>query len=285
MTVYELLHHRAVNTPVLVMATEGWVDAGLGAAGALAHILEQVDTEVMCRFDSDEFIDYRARRPVVRIVDGVNEAIQWPQLELRVGQDKQGHDIVFLTGQEPDMRWRLFVRTLVGLTVDLGVRMACGLGAFPAPVPHTRPVRLAATATTRELADQVGHVTGTIEVATGINGVLEEAFKAAGIPAVGLWARVPHYLTATPYPAASAALVDGLASVAGLDLDSTELKAAAAITLARVNESISNSEEHTELVRQLEAAIDATETFPSGDEIAAELERFLRDQGRNSGEY
>ena len=285
MSVYELLVHRDLTSPVLVLATEGWVDAGLGASGALGHILGQLDTETMCRFDGDEFIDYRARRPIVRIVDGVNTGLEWPQLELRVGHDKGGKDVLLLIGPEPDMRWRLFVRTLVGLTVDLGVRLVCGLGAFPAPVPHTRPVRLAATAGTQELADRVGHVNGTIEVATGVHGALEEGFTAAGVPAGGLWARVPHYLTATPYPAASAALVDGLSDVADLQLDSTDLHAAAAITMARVDDMIGNSSEHTELVRQLEASVDAAEGMPSGDEIAAELERFLRDQGRDPGEY
>jgi hypothetical protein len=284
-TVYEILKHRELDSPLLVLATEGWVDAGLGASGATAHLLAQLDTEVMVRFDADEFIDFRARRPLVRIVDGVNMGLQWPQLALRVGRDTAGHDVLLLVGPEPDMKWHLFVRTHVGMTVDLGVRLVCGLGAFPAPVPHTRPERLAATATTKELADRVGHVNGTIEVATGVHGALEGGFGSAGVPAVGLWARVPHYLTATPYPAASAALLDGLATIGGISLDSAELHEAAADTGRRVDEMIANSADHVEMVRQLETAVDATEPLPSGDEIAAELERFLRDQGRPPGEY
>jgi predicted ATP-grasp superfamily ATP-dependent carboligase len=191
-----------------------------------------------------------------------------------------------LVGPEPDMRWRSFTRSVVELTTAMGVRLVVGLGAFPAPVPHTRPTRLASTATTPELAAQVGFVPGTIDVPAGIHAALERGFADAGIPAIGLWARVPHYAAAMPYPAASAALIDGLMSVADLTLHAGDLHTAAAITTQRIDELIANSEEHTAMVNQLEAQIDAAEdmpapgldlgNLPSGDEIAAELERFLR---------
>src|SRR5947209_5958343 len=152
-----------------------------------------------------------------------------------------------------------------------------------AAAPHTRPVRLAATATTPELASRVGVVPGTMEVPAGIEAALEQGFAATEIPAVGLWARVPHYVSAMPYPAASAALVDGLASVAGLTLESAGLHAAADVTRSRVDELIAQSTEHKAMVSQLENNIDAAEgtpldlgPLPSGDEIAAELERYLR---------
>jgi hypothetical protein len=282
---YELLVHRPLHDPVLVLGMEGWIDAGGAAAAALAHVLDQVETEVMARWDGDQFVDQRARRPVVRIVDGLNAGLTWPDIELQVGVDSGDRSVLFLTGPEPDVQWRLFVRSVVGVAADLGVALVCGLGAFPAPVPHTRPVRLAATATTRELADDVGFVSGTIDVPAGIHAALEEGFAAAGTPAVGLWARVPHYASAMPYPAAAAALVDGLARVAEMKLDATELHAAAAVAGGRIDELISASEEHTRMVRQLETAVDEAEPapfeggpLPSGDEIAAELERFLRGQ-------
>jgi predicted ATP-grasp superfamily ATP-dependent carboligase len=188
-----------------------------------------------------------------------------------------------LRGPEPDFRWREFTDAVVTLARELGVPLLCALGAFPAPVPHTRPVRLASTATTRRLADQVGFVEGTIEVPSGIAGALEDACRDAGIEAVGLWARVPHYVAAMPYPAASAALLDALASTAGLTLDVRELHATAALHDARIDELIANSEEHAAMVKQLEEAVDSTEGppldpthLPSGDELATELERFLR---------
>lgn len=272
------------DDPVLVVALEGWIDAGLGAGTALGHLLSTVPTELLVRFDADELIDHRARRPTLRIVDGVNSGLSWPNIELRTGRDRTGRPILVLCGPEPDIRWHAFTDAVVGLTRQFGVRLVCGLGAFPAPVPHTRPVRLAATATNRRLAELIGFVAGPIDVPSGIGGALEEGFAAADIEAVGLWARVPHYVAAMPYPAASAELLDTLASVGGIELDVRELHAAAALTTARIDELIAHSEEHAAMVHQLETSVDETEgqppidptRLPSGDELAAELERFLR---------
>ena len=284
---YERRADVRVAAPVLVVAMEGWIDAGLGAAAALGNILGQVDTEVAALFDGDALIDQRARRPVLHIEDGVNTGLAWPEIQLRVGHDSTGNGLALLVGPEPDVHWRAFTAAVVELAGELGVRMMLGLGAFPAPVPHTRPTRLAATASSPELARQVGFVPGSIDVPAGIEAALEVAFAEAGVPAVGLWARVPHYAAAMPYPAAAAALVEGLATVGGLALSAHDLHAAAEHTRAQIDELIANSEEHTAMVAQLESQIDATEgateidvsSLPSGDEIAAELERFLRGQG------
>jgi proteasome assembly chaperone (PAC2) family protein len=283
MALYERRSSRQPDRPVLVVSLEGWVDAGLGAASATAALLGSIPTEVLATFDGDDLIDQRARRPVLRIVDGVNAGLQWPEIRLLVGEDRDGNDMVFLVGPEPDLHWRPFVAGVVELAQELGVRLVVGLGAFPAAAPHTRPIRLAATATNPDLASRIGVVPGTLEVPAGIEGAMEEAFADTEIPAVGLWARVPHYVSAMPYPAASAALVDGLASVAGLTLDSTGLHAAADLTRSRVDELIDQSTEHKAMVSQLEDNIDAAEgtplnlgPLPSGDEIAAELERYLR---------
>jgi hypothetical protein len=276
-----------VNEPVMVMSLEGWIDAGLGAAGALAAVLGQIETDVVASFDADELIDHRARRPVLRIIEGVNTSLAWPEIQLRAGADTAGNGVLLLVGPEPDMRWRAFTNTVVDLARQLNVRMLIGLGAFPAPVPHTRATRLASTASNAELAGEVGFVNGTIDVPAGIQAALERAFAEADIPAIGLWARVPHYAAAMPYPAASAALIEGLVAMGGLTLSAGDLHAAADRTRAQIDELIANSEEHTAMVQQLETQIDATEgqagldvrTLPSGDEIAAELERFLRGQG------
>jgi len=283
MALYERRPSRQPDRPVLVVSLEGWVDAGLGATSATTALLGSIPTEVLATFDGDDLIDQRARRPVLRIVDGLNAGLNWPEIRLLVGEDRNGNDIVFLVGPEPDFHWRPFVASVVELARELGVRLVVGMGAFPAAAPHTRPVRLAATATTPELASQVGVVAGTLEVPAGIEGALEEGFAATDIPAVGLWARVPHYVSAMPYPAASAALVDGLANVAGLTLESAGLHAAADVTRSRVDELIAQSSEHKAMVSQLEDNIDAAEgtpldlgPLPSGDEIAAELERYLR---------
>lgn len=282
---YQRRPHRELASPVLLLATETWVDAGLGARAAISHVLETIPTEPIAGFDADLLVDFRARRPTAQIADGVVTRLVWPEIELRAGADSAGHDLLALVGPEPDMRWHGFVRAVVELAAELGVRLVVGLGAYPAPVPHTRPVPLSAIATEAELAAKVGIVSGTIEVPAGIQTALQRGFAAAGIPAIGIWARVPHYLATMPYPPAAAALVDALASVSGLLLPSTELEAAAGRTGAQLEEIIAQNDEHRELVRQLEAAFDAQvageadlANLPSGDEIAAELERFLRGQ-------
>jgi predicted ATP-grasp superfamily ATP-dependent carboligase len=287
MALYQRLSSRPFEQPVLVLGMEGWIDAGMGGAAAMAALLTSRPTEVVARFDTDELLDHRARRPVLHIVDGLNSGLTWPDIELRAGSDDNGRDVLFLVGPEPDMRWRAFVADVIELAQSAGVRMVIGLGAFPAPVPHTRPVRLATTATVIELAERMGYINGTLDVPAGIHSALEEAFASVAVPAVGLWARVPHYVSAMPYPAATAALIDGLADVAGLTLDSHDLHDSAARTHVRIDELIANSDEHRQMVAQLEAQADQeqaaaaglTGAIPSGDEIAAELERFLRGEG------
>ena len=271
--------------PVLVVSLEGWVDAGLGATTAVAALLGQGDTEPLVTFNGEHFLDQRARRPVARIVNGVTTELTWPRTVVRQGKDADGRDMLFLVGPEPDFHWRSFTDAVVGLARSWRVRMVVGLGAFPAPAPHTRPVRLAATAPAESasLIEQVGIVQGELEVPAGVLAALELSFGAAGTPAVSLWARVPHYVAAMPFPEASAALIEGLAGVGGLTLDASALRRAADSSRRQVDQLISDNAEHQAMVRKLEESIDASEgnamgveSVPSGDEIAAELERFLR---------
>lgn len=284
---YHRSEGEALDAPVLVVFLDGWIDAGLGASSAMAHLVGAGPTRLVASFDPDRFVDYRDRRPLVRISNGLSDELGWPEIELRSWQDLSGHDVLSLAGPEPDLAWRSFVASVVELGVDLGVRLVVTLGAFPLSVPHTRPVTLVATAPTAaslDLAEQVGVVRGTHTLPAPIGAAILDGFGKAGVPAIGLWARVPHYAAALPYPAASAALVDGLATVAGLDLDSTDLGAAGEVANARIDDLIASSEEHTTMVRALEEAVDAeplTPPFdpadiPTGDEIGAELERFLR---------
>jgi len=284
MPLYELENERSFDRPVLVVCLEGWIDAGVGAAAALAALLTSRSTDRIAVFDNDILLDHRSRRPIMRVVDGMNAGLTWPATELRAGTDDAGNDLLFLIGPEPDLRWRAFTADAVDLARRLGVRLAVGLGAFPAPVPHTRPVRLVTTSVVADLVHQFGYLPGTIDVPAGIHASLELGFGEAGIPALGLWARVPHYVSAMPYPAASAALIDGLVRVAGLQLESRDLHESAERTRTRIDDLIANSEEHRQLVAQLEAQADAEsphpgQPIPSGDEIAAELERFLRGEG------
>jgi proteasome assembly chaperone (PAC2) family protein len=273
-----------VERPVLVLCLEGWVDAGLGASGAANHLLATMPHETMATFAADELIDFRARRPVLRIVNGVDTELRWSDIELHVATNRTGRSLLILAGPEPDMKWHRFTAEIVGLASRIGVEMVIGLGAFPSPVPHTRPVRLVATSPDGELAGRVGFLPASIEVPAGIQSALEVAFGEAGIPAVGLWARVPHYVAAMPYPAASVALLEGLARLAEIEIDSSKLQTAATLTGQQIAQLIAGSEEHRTLVQQLEIQHDSELSnepirfgdLPSGDELAAELERYLR---------
>jgi predicted ATP-grasp superfamily ATP-dependent carboligase len=274
----------AVERPVLVVCMEGWIDAGLAAGNALSHLIGSMPNELVATFDSDELIDYRARRPTLRIVNGVDKDLRWAEIRLHLATNRTGRSVMILNGPEPDMRWHQFIAEIVALSSRLGVEMVVGLGAFPAPVPHTRPVRLVGTSTDSELATKVGYLPASIDVPSGVQGALEMAFGQAGIPAVGLWARVPHYVSAMPYPAASASLLDGLALMTGIEVDTSVLHSAASATNNQIEQLIAGSDEHAALVRQLEAQHDSEQAqaqadfgdLPSGDELAAELERFLR---------
>ena len=288
MAYYEIKEHSFLDSPVLVVATEGWIDAGYAAATAVSTIIghDGGDTggKLLAVFDDETFLDRRARRPTLHITDGVSEPPRWPSIRMVSSKDMEGHDICWLLGPEPDFRWKSFVDSVLSICNELGVKMAVGLGAFPAPVPHTRPVRLAATASSRyaDMAKKIGVVRGTVEVPSGIWGPLEHALPDIGIPAVGLWARVPHYVATMPYPPASLSLLNGLCDLTGLSLPSGDLMAAADSSLSRINEIMGRSDEHSKMVKELEEGIDNSEgnpldisQMPTGDEIATELERYL----------
>jgi proteasome assembly chaperone (PAC2) family protein len=282
---FTLLDDLELREPVLVVALEGWIDAGLGASTAMATLLADSPTELLASFDNEVLVDQRARRPIARIVDGVTESLSWPEIELRVGTDRLGRDLLYLIGPEPDVYWSAFVDAIVELAERFDVRMVVGLGAFPAPSPHTRPVKLTATAPSESsrLLEQVGHISGDLEVPAGVSAALELGMAQAGIDMVTIWARVPHYVAAMSFPQASLALIEGLSQVAELSLGIGDLREAAMASIQQVDELIASNPEHDAMVRALEATMDATEgnplgleEMPSGEELAAELEQFLR---------
>ena len=268
--------------PILIVALEGWIDPGYAAATAVASLLDQYRTRTLAVFDTDELIDLRARRPHVRIDDGVRGRIFWPGPRLRVGTDSEGAGVAFLVGAEPDYRWRPFATEVVGLAAELGCPLIVGLGAFPAPTPHTRPIPVTSTSSDRELTGLVGYRPGSYDRPARMVDVLGSFSAEHGIPSISLVARVPHYVSTTPFPPASIALLDALAKVTGLSISTEALHTAAANTADQIDELISASEEHIAMVRQLETQYDddsaatVSSEIPSGDEIAAELERYLR---------
>jgi proteasome assembly chaperone (PAC2) family protein len=288
MALYELIDRPELDAPVLILALDGWIDAGLGAANARASLLSTMSPRTVARFDSDELLDHRARRPTMHLVEGVVTGLTWPAVELQAASDESANDVLLLVGAEPDHAWRAFTTSVVDLALDLQARLVVGLGAYPAPVPHTRPTRLAVTASDPSLATN-NLVRATVDVPAGVQAAIERRAYEMGLAAVGLWAQVPHYLAAMPYPQASVALLDGLGTVAGLHVANDALRSEADATRERVDALVNENDEHKEMVRQLEVSVDAeqesTDTalgvgpLPSGDELAAELERFLRDQG------
>ncbi len=282
-----------LKDPVLVVALEGWIEAGYAAATAMGTLKQQIRTQRLLRFDTDELLDQRARRPTMRLVNGVNTELKWPRLQIRHGRDSAGQDLLVLTGPEPDMRWNAFVGALMEIVEKLDVRLCVGFGAFPAAAPHTRPVSIGATATSQELADEVGYLEATMDIPGGVQAAIERAFADAGRRAVGLWARVPHYAAAMPFPAAAAALLDTLARITGLVIDTVEIRNAGTQANTQIEQLVRNNPDHVEMVRRLEEQVNSEAPMrpgrfgmaggdlgdlPSGDELAAELERFLREQ-------
>jgi proteasome assembly chaperone (PAC2) family protein len=285
---YEFHEHPDLESPVLVLALDGWIDAGAAAARAGSSLLEGHETTTVATFDSDRLLDHRARRPIMHIEDGLNTGLDWPSIELVALSDANGNDVVVLTGAEPDHRWRAVSQAVIDLAMELGVRLAVGLGAYPAAVPHTRPSMLATTGTDRGLVDRIAGVRTTVDVPAGIHAAIERRCGEVGLPAIGLWAQVPHYASGMPYPAAALSLVETLNELGGLAFATGSLSEEAAATRARLDQLVADSAEHVSLLQQLEAQMDertapdrdgADVDLPSGDELAGEIERFLREQG------
>lgn len=286
---YSFHQHPGLDAPVLVLALEGWIDAGGAAARAASALLDGVEATPIASFDADTLLDHRARRPILRIEAGLNAGLTWPRLELLALSDAAGNDVAVLAGAEPDHRWHAVTAAVVDLALELGTRLVVGLGAYPAAVPHTRPALLASTATETRLADQVGGIRTTVDVPAGIQAAIEARCAGVGLPAVGLWAQVPHYASGMSYPAASLALVEKLNELGDLSFPTGTLAEETAAVRARLDDLVAASAEHMALLRQLEAQADeraghvvdrpASEVdLPSGEELAGEIERFLRDQ-------
>lgn len=281
---YELHERPTLDQPALLVALEGWIDAGYAAGRAVEAIVEQSDGTHIATFDADALLDFRARRPTMHLIDGLNTGLTWATTELHALRAPNGADLLLLTGVEPDHAWNAFADAVVELALDLGCTMQLGFGAFPAGTPHTRPVGLSATASTEELSRSLGFIRGTIDVPAGMEAVLERRFADEGLPAAGIWAQVPHYAATLRYPAASARLVEALNPLAGTDYGVETLADEIADTRRRIDSLIEENPEHVAMLRQLEAQADeAAENeiadLPSGDDLAEELQRYLREQG------
>jgi predicted ATP-grasp superfamily ATP-dependent carboligase len=239
---------------------------------------------------------------MLELRDGVNTGLVWSVPEIRVGRDSDGQDVLLLSGPEPDMAWHRFATTIADLTQRLGVRCMAALGAYPFATPHTRPPQLSATAPSPDVLAGLPFRTSSVDVPAGMAAALELAVHERGIPALGIWAQVPHYVSTMSYPAASVALLEGLATATGISVDAGDLRREAVLQRERLDQLIEGNEEHRAMVAQFEHLYDAAQDaeteaeaagqaaegaevgqieLRSGDELAAEVERFLRDQGKN----
>jgi hypothetical protein len=262
--------------PTLVGAFDGWVDAGNAATTALAQLVD--DAPVVATFEPDQLFDYRARRPTLEIVDGRLAELTWPELVVRRTMAGE-RDLLVLAGPEPDDRWQTFSASVVELAHRLGVTEWVSLGAIPAAVPHTRPVPIIGT--TSEPGRLHGEVQpgplGTLRVPAAAVSVLEMAMADGGIPAVGYFAQVPHYVSG-PYPAASVALLRALGRHMGGDLPVGELEEESRQLQTRLDTATALEETTRNYVERLESMVDE-QRLPAGDELIADIERFLREGG------
>lgn len=276
-----------LRRPLLVVAFEGWNDAGDASSLALGYLASAWKAERFATIDAEEFYDFTVTRPQVRVGEDGARIIDWPDIEL-LGAHVPGsrHDLVLVRGVEPQLKWRSFSTAMVDIARRVHAELAVILGALLADVPHTRPVRVSGTTDDRELADRLGLSASSYEGPTGIVGVLHDALRRAGIPTASFWAAVPHYVHQLPSPKAALALVERSAALLGAPVDSLELRAAAQDYERQVSERIADDEDAAAYVAQLEDAQDTDWSEPaetSGlrlggiDELAAEVERFLRD--------
>lgn len=280
MAIYRLEDVPELDSPSIVAALEGWVDAGAAGTAAAGQLAEH--GSLVATFDTDAIFDYRARRPTLDIVDGRPMKLAWPALELRAARIGE-RDLLVLTGPEPDYRWRELSDAVMEVAKRLGVVSWISLGAIPAAVPHTRPVPILATASAAGLLPEGIRQgpDGLLRVPAAALSVLELAASGNGFPAVGFFAQVPHYVNAT-YPAASIALLNAVGRQLGIDPPVGTLATRALERRNLLDAATANDEDTRAHVERLELLADESR-LPAGDELIADIERFLREGGEEGG--
>ena len=281
-------HRPELTRPILVAAFRGWNDGAQAASLAAGYLAKTWGADRFAEVDPEEFFDFQAARPHVSLEEGLTRRIDWPETSFYharpAGLDR---DVVLLLGIEPNLRWRTFTELVVGLAEELGIEMLITLGALLAVVPHTRSAPVTGCASDEELVERLGLSASRYEGPTGIVGVLHDVCGKRGIPSASLWAAVPHYVSLTPSPRGALALCERLGAVLGIEIEADELEEAARNYEEQVSEAVASDEETAayvdELERRSDQLEDATE-LPSGDALAAELTRFLRERDEEDGE-
>jgi proteasome assembly chaperone (PAC2) family protein len=271
-----------LRRPVLVAAFRGWNDGGQGATLAAGYLAKQWEAERFAEIDPEAFYDFQATRPHVSLEEGMTRKLDWPENGFFHAEiPGTGRDAVILLGTEPNLRWKSFAQLVLGLVQDLGVERVVTFGSLLADVPHTRPAPVTAAATDESLMEELGLEPSRYEGPTGIVGVLLDSSRRAGITSLSLWAAVPHYVSLAPSPRAALALVRRFGELMSIDVDVDELEQAANEYSEQVSEAVSADADTAAYVEELERRVDmltAEESLPSGDTLAAELSRFLRER-------
>jgi proteasome assembly chaperone (PAC2) family protein len=279
--------HRpdGLRAPALVCAFKGWNDAADAASSAVTFVAGALGATRFATIDPEEFYDFQATRPRIQLVEGHTRELVWPAVELFEARvPRAPRDLILLAGSEPSYRWRTFCSLIVELVEALGVQLVVTLGALLADVPHTRPVAITGLASDPALISRLGLNSSSYEGPTGIVGVLHAACQQAGLPSASLWAAVPHYIAAAPNPKASLALVRKLEGLVGVAVEASALESAAAEYERQVNLAVQSDPDVQSFVERLEQAAgaspdDTTGPLPSGETIARDLQRFLRQRG------
>jgi proteasome assembly chaperone (PAC2) family protein len=273
-----------LRSPVLVASFSGWNDAASAASTALGAIAASLDTELVARIDPEEFFDFQANRPTIEITDGKMEGVAWPDnLIVAAKAEEAERDLLLISGTEPSTRWRTFSNSVLDVAERCGVESVVTFGSLIADVAHTRPVPITGLATDDEMIEQLGFEDVSYEGPTGVLGVFHGVCRERGLTAASLWAAVPHYAAAVPNPKAGLALLRRLEGMIGIAVEAAELEDAAGSFERQVSQAVAANPEIKEMVERLEEQQDevagfAQEDVPSGDAIAQDFQRYLRQQ-------
>jgi proteasome assembly chaperone (PAC2) family protein len=277
-----------LRRPVLVAAFRGWNDGGQGASLAGGYLAKQWSASRFAEIDAESFYDFQATRPHVSLEDGLTRKLEWPDNGFFHAPIPGTHrDAVILLGTEPNLRWKTFSNLVLGLVQDLGVERVVTFGSLLADVPHTRPAPVTAAATDEALMEELGLEPSRYEGPTGIVGVLLDACRSSGLSSLSLWAAVPHYVSLAPSPRAALSLVRRFGELMQIDVDVAELEQAAEEYSEQVSDAVASDADTAAYVEELERRVDmlnAEEELPSGDSLAAELTRFLRERDEENDE-
>lgn len=284
-----------LRRPVLVVAFRGWNDAGECASAALEAIDDAVDGTPFAEIDAEEFFDFQVTRPEVRRITEGARMLSWPSNRFSWGAlPGTDRDVVLLDGTEPNLKWRTFVRDVLDVATRVDVELVVTLGALQVDVPHTRPTPLSGRATVPDLAERIRLRQSHYEGPTGITGVLHHSVVEAGLPAVSLWAGIPHYLAGATFASGTLALVDSLVRLLDADVPLGDLAATAATQRDEIADLVAEDDELARYVAELETRVDAEghegsdlpegelPAVVDGEDLAAELERYLRDRDPGS---